>query len=122
DDAVHGAAAGACAYKTLAFALGKGDKEISLAASTYSAPDGGVQLLGAQELLCNNATIVPAGGVNVPNIAFAGTSNAVRDCTVKGGGNCIEVRTKATGATRHLISKCDVSTCDTGVFVGTLGG
>jgi hypothetical protein len=122
DDAVHGGGTGACAYKTLTYAVGKAPAEISLsAADTYQAGVAGETvpflLQGKQTLNCNGATLANAASSGTYNgiVQFAGTTNGATGCTFNGeqiGGYCFLVNTSGASTTApHTITQNTFNNC-----------
>ncbi len=115
DDNMHGGAAGACAYKTLTFALPWADGEISLAEAAYGAPAeaAAFTLTGTQHLSCNNATLFGA-------VELKGTANGLDHCTVdgvKGVEECVTIYPVPMAS--HSIANSTITNCSRdGIFVG----
>lgn len=132
DDADHGTAYGACAYKTLAFALENATGEIALQTATYTpvGVDGGAaaafRLQGAQKLLCKHQTAGRARlsgkgvfGTVQTVVAMTGGDNALIDCVVDGQGPtvpgyCIDVTASGTAAAPHRVKNTEITNCGNG--------
>jgi hypothetical protein len=129
DDPSHGGAPGACAYRTITYALANAPRRIAVAAGTYSAATGETLpfiLSGRQGLFCTDATL--AGQAPYQNArataVLTGTANTLSDCTFVGddrSGACVLVASDGTRA-GHDLEGLDVSHCgDVGVAIeGTL--
>jgi hypothetical protein len=129
DDAAHGGASGACAYKTITYATAHAVRNILVAAGTYSVAAGEtlpLALTGRQGIVCTNATLVGQGRYQGTHatVVFNGTANTLSNCEIVGDdapGACILV--ESDGAkTGHDIESVDTSNCgDAGVRIdGTL--
>jgi hypothetical protein len=118
DDVSHGGGPGACAYRTITFAIAHAIRNVSVAAGTYSAAAGEtlpLVLTGRQAILCNGATIAGQGVYDSTRatIVFGGTANVVQGCQVVGDdqpGACVLVESDATKS-GHLLEAVDVSHC-----------
>ncbi len=129
DDDSHGGGPGACAYKTITFALTVATRNVSVAAGTYSAAHGETMplvLTGLQAVFCTDATIAGQAPYESSHavVVFEGTANVVDGCAVVGDdlpGDCVFV--ESDGMSRgHFIESSDVSHCgDYGVRVGGSG-
>jgi len=126
DDDSHGGGPGACAYKTITFALTLATRNVSVAAGTYSAAHGETMplvLTGRQGLVCTNATIAGEALYESSRavVVFDGTANVLDGCTIVGNdlpGDCVFVETDGTKS-GHVIESADVSHCgDDGVRIG----
>jgi hypothetical protein len=108
DDEAHGTSVGACAYRTLTYALAHAtDAAISLA--TYDTYQGGVDgetlpflLTGTQQLFCNGAVLENAAdqGTYDGIVQFSGTTNGVTSCQFEGldeGGYLLLVNSSGAG-------------------------
>jgi len=123
DDGTHGGGPGACAYKTLTYALKKAPAEISLsAADTYQGGVAGEKLpfllLGQQTLSCNGASLENDADMGTYDgiVQFAGTRNSVTGCNFDGGkwgGYCLVVNASAANSSApHVITKSSFTGCD----------
>jgi hypothetical protein len=132
---------GACAYKTLTYALSQTTQaQIALASGEYDAASGEtfpIVLTGNQSILCQyptpqNVTIKGKGtyakiGIAV-TIAFEGVTNQIYGCTIDGGGGigyCVDVNSQgnATGSGNHGLYGATVQNCGgNAVNVETTGG
>jgi parallel beta-helix repeat protein len=123
DDGVHGGGPGACAFKTLTYAISKAPGEISLsAADTYQGDVAGESLpfllQGKQTLTCNGATLASSTAMGTYDgiVQFAGTANGVTGCSFNGekfGGYCLLVNTSAaSSAAPHTITQSTFTGCD----------
>jgi Protein of unknown function (DUF1565) len=118
DDVSHGGGPGACAYRTITFAIAHAHRYISVAAGTYSVSAGEtlpLVLTGRQAILCSGATIDGQGVYDSTRatIVFSGTANVVQGCQVVGDdqpGACVLVESDATNS-GHLLEAVDVSHC-----------
>jgi len=127
DDDVHGGAFGACAYKTLTYALTRATGQIALQSTTYSAATETfpIVLNGSQQLLCKYTTassaIIQGKGPDVAGaqatIAFRGTRNALNNCIIDGNsstGYCVHVTYSGSFSTSpHIITNSDIGNCGT---------
>jgi hypothetical protein len=132
DDRNHGGGKGACAYKTLTYALDATQgsaREIDLASGTYSAATGETLpfvLTGRQKLACALATLEgealwasgPAvGDANRATVVLDGTSNTLDHCKIAGdrrstqAGNCVLVATDGAANAPHTITYGDIQAC-----------
>jgi hypothetical protein len=113
DDEVHGMSVGACAYRTLTYALGHAtDAAVSLA--TYDTYQGGVDgetlpflLTGMQQLFCNGAVLENAAdqGTYEGIVQFTGMQNGVTSCVFEGlgwGGYLLNVNSVAEPDGTHF--------------------
>ena len=103
DDPSHGGAGGACAFKTITYALTKATGAISLAPAVYQEPAETFPLtLTSQQLLCKagaTAATIRGSGRNNPyaTIIISGTvASTLSDCIVDGTqnfsiGGCVNV-------------------------------
>ena len=131
DDDAHGAGPGACAYKTLTYALKQAPGEVSLAATdTYQGGVAGEQpflLVGQQTLACNGASVANEANMGTYDgiVQFAGTRNAATSCNFDGGhwgGYCLVVNASAaSGAAPHVITNNTFTGCDN-VTIAVPGG
>jgi hypothetical protein len=118
DDPQHGGAAGACAFKTITYALTVATGPVFVAAGTYSSASGETLpfvLGGHQGLFCKNATLrgEATHGSTRANLVLQGTANAVNGCTIVGNaksGACIIVASDGSGG-GHDLESLDVSSC-----------
>jgi hypothetical protein len=126
DDDSHGGSPGACAYKTITFALTRAVRNIAVAAGTYSEAGGETLpliLTGRQGLVCTNAIISGQARYESSRatVVFDGTANGLSGCTVVGTdlpGACVFVESDGTKS-GHVIESADVSHCaDYGVRIG----
>ncbi|HSY40017.1 MAG TPA: hypothetical protein VLA79_10835 [Polyangia bacterium] len=128
DDSLHGGGPGACAFKTLTYAISKAPGEISLsAADTYQGDVAGESLpfllQGKQKLTCNGATLANSTAMGTYDgiVQFAGTANGVTGCTFNGekfGGYCLLVNTSAASSVApHTITQSTFTGCDNGTIV-----
>jgi hypothetical protein len=118
DDVSHGGGPGACAYRTITFAIAHALRNISVAAGTYSATTGEtlpLVLMGRQAILCSGATI-DGQGIYLSTratVVFGGTANVVQGCQIVGDdqpGACVLVEADGTKS-GHLLEAVDVSHC-----------
>jgi len=129
DDDSHGGSPGACAYKTITFAVARATRSILVAAGTYSEANGEtlpLVLTGRQGILCTDATIEGQGHSSSmgATVVFDGTANVLSDCTLVGddaAGACVLVESDGSRS-GHDIESVDASHCgDAAVRVtGTL--
>jgi hypothetical protein len=107
DDARHGGGSGACAYKTVAYALTQAQARIVLVpGQTYSGPFtlASAQSLDGDPTGSGQATLTAPtqfGGGAIVTIAASAAGNTLRNLIVDGGGNqidCVDVLS-AGGAT-----------------------
>lgn len=126
DDDSHGGSPGACAYKTITFALTRAVRNVSVAAGTYSEARGETLpliLTGRQGLVCADAIISGQARYESSRatVVFDGTANGLSGCTVVGTdlpGACVFVESDGTKS-GHVIESSDVSHCaDYGVRIG----
>lgn len=130
DDQDHGTAYGACAYKTLTYALTQATGEIALQTATYAKNTGETPpfvLQGAQKLLCKHQTAGRAklegketfGSIKTV-VAMTGGENLLSDCIVDGqgaavNGYCIDVTASGTSnAAPNRIKNTEVTNCGNG--------
>ncbi len=131
DDRSHGGGTGACAYKTLTYALTATQgsaRSIDLASGTYSEATGETLpfvLTGRQALYCAQATLegegpwLPAGSnqTTEATVIVDGTSNTLDHCKIIGDkaldadGNCVVVATDGLAAAPHDIEGSDIQQC-----------
>lgn len=133
DDPAFGGASGACAYRTIGYALSQAEGRIELAFGTYDTTQETfpIVLQGERRLECNRddmdnrATIVGSGdymGVSATIVA-AGASNDVRNCDLDGGGAAdvvFYVATLGQGNNPHELRDCDVHGGVDGVVVDSM--
>lgn len=122
DDATHGGGVGACAYKTLTYALAHAPDEISLAEDTYKGGVAGEELpfllTGQQSLKCNGASLQNEANMGTYDgiVQFAGKRNSVTDCRFDGGhwgGYCLVVNASAADAAKpHAVTQSTFTKCD----------
>ena len=127
DDTMHGGASGACAYRTLTYALTQAQGQIALAFEEYSPATGETLpfvLTGTQSLACNyltagKATLKGKGnwaaiGSSV-TVGYSGTANQLYSCKIDGGGGtgyCAYVNSQSSSPTSgHLFSQVDFTSC-----------
>jgi hypothetical protein len=118
DDVQHGGGTGACAYKTITFALTHAGGDVVLFKADYQAPAETFPLVlnGSQKLLCNGAVLRGSGGTNKDTVEFQGTANGLDQCMIDGqqaGTMCVYVSHPSASGSVHTISKCDVQKCGT---------
>jgi len=126
DDPQHGGAYGACAYKTLTYALSHATHQIALQTGVYTPATetfpivlNGVQALTCKYLTSGSATLRGSTGSTSAAVIFQGTNNALYDCNVDcntSGVGGVGVQITATGASTatgsgHTISSCDIGKC-----------
>ena len=126
DDAVHGSAFGACAYKSLTFALTRATGQIALQATTYSPTTETfpIILTGSQQLLCKYTTatsaVIQGKGLDTvtgyqTTVAFRGSRNALNNCKVDGnggGGYCVHITASGSfSSSPHSITGSDIGNC-----------
>lgn len=134
DDPMHGGAPGACAYRTLTYALSQATGSIRMQPVEYSEATGETLpfvLTGSQRLRCWNdneqaaATLSGNGvqGTSTATVAMTGAQNVVADCILVGGGadHCIVVTGDASAGDGHEIGYVSTSGCDNGVMVTGVG-
>jgi hypothetical protein len=92
DDGAHGGGPGACAFRTIGYALQHATATIELSASAYSAAIGEVfplVMTGAQVLHCNGASITGAQADAIygsnPVTLVLSDKNSVSDCQFQPG-------------------------------------
>jgi hypothetical protein len=124
DDASHGAQPGACAFKTITYALAHATGRINLANVAYTAPTEAfpLQLSGTQILDCdpNNtgtkASLNGSGAFNTlyGTIIISGTANQVLKCDVSSPSGtssnivaCVNVNTSGP----HVIDSSNLHNC-----------
>jgi hypothetical protein len=125
DDPQHGGGPGACAYRTLTYALTQATGEIALAPDTYQGDIAGETLpfllTGHQSLTCDafgtKATlhIQPNQGTYDGVVQLAGTGNTVKGCVIDGGafgGFCAVVSASAAPGSQHTITESRFTNCD----------
>jgi parallel beta-helix repeat protein len=132
DDDLHGGAPGACAYKTLSYAVSQGDLEIHVAPGSYDAAGGEafpILLFDFQRILCEavegNRPLITGGGTYTTytaTIVASGAGNVIDGCDIVGVGEptyCID----STGATLAgiLFQGNDISGCLNGIRLATGG-
>jgi hypothetical protein len=101
DDELHGGTAGACAFRTLGYALAHATTSISLnGTDIYQGGVDGValpiRLTGMQQLFCNGSVLENAAdqGTYEGIVQFTGMQNGVTSCVFEGlgwGGNLLSV-------------------------------
>ncbi|HEX4447581.1 MAG TPA: DUF1565 domain-containing protein [Polyangiaceae bacterium] len=125
DDSTHGGGPGACAYRTITYALANAPRRIAVASGTYSAATGETLpfvLTGRQGIFCTNATLAGQArfqGTEATAV-LDGTENVLSDCTLVGNdrsGACVIVASDGNRA-GHDLEALDVSRCgDVGVAI-----
>jgi len=128
DAADHGEP-GACAYKTITYALAHATGQINLAPATYSSEVWPLVLTGAQQIACNpngtgRATIKMVNLIGDTVIKLNGSQNVLTDCIVNGNINpvaCIQVTMSGSStATPNSLINLDIGDCNSAdVLVGT---
>jgi len=130
DDPAFGGAPGACAYRTITYALTQAEGTIELAFGTYDATleTFPIVLQGERKLECdrddmdNRGTITGSGaymGGTSATIVVAGASNDVDNCELDGNGGdtVVLVTTLGQGNDQHEIDDCDLHNATDGVVV-----
>jgi hypothetical protein len=123
NDLVHGGGPGACAYRTLTYALNHATGLISLATDTYQGGVAGETvpflLTNVQGIVCDGsgtqATLMAAAtsGSYDGVVQLAGEANTVQGCIIDGadeGGYCLVVSSSAATAP-HTVTGCEVTHC-----------
>ena len=118
DDTAHGGGPGACAYKTMTFAVAHAKADIFVAAGTYSVAAGEtlpLVLTGKQAIFCTNATLVGQGAYESSHatVVFTGSTNVLSGCTIVGDaltGSCVFIESDGKQA-GHDLQSVDVSQC-----------
>jgi hypothetical protein len=122
DDATHGGAWGACAFRTLDYALEHATGEIILIEGPYDSASVTfpIVLTGQQRLRCATmdeqlvTTISGAaddGSGALVTVDFTGTSNGIQECIVDGGGTAdavVRVSSAGMGDVGHYIYRSDI--------------
>jgi hypothetical protein len=118
---------GACAYKTIGFALARATGTIAvLATATYSNEAWPLVLTGVQQLQCNpngtgRATIEMVTPVGSTIIQFDGSQNALLNCIVNGNTNavdCVDIASSAASSSApHLLTNDDLGDCENDVVL-----
>ena len=112
---------GACAYKTIGYALARATGTIALSLATYSSEAWPLVLIGTQQLLCNpagtgRATIKMTQLLGSYVIKLSGTQNGLTDCIISGNINpvvCVDVTAAAPStASPHLLKNLDIGDCN----------
>ncbi len=124
DDDKHGGALGACAYKTLTYALAHATGQIALPAATTYSPTTEtfpIILTGNQQLLCAaTSTVIQGKGLDTATgyqttVVFRGTRNALNNCKVDGnggGGYCVHITASGSSSSSpHTITGSDIGNC-----------
>ena len=124
DDDAHGGGPGACAYRTLSYALANATDNINIELAAGDTYQGGVagetlpfRLTGLQILRCNGATLENAAdqGTYDGIVQFSGDSNGVDTCRFEGlawGGYCLNVNsTGPDGVFPHQVLATTFSNC-----------
>jgi hypothetical protein len=125
DDPVHGSAFGACAYKSLTYALTRATGQIALQSATYTSTTETfpIVLTENQQLLCKYTTAASAviqgegldGTGKATTIAFTGWSNALDNCKVDGNGGsgyCVHITSSGSfSSSPHVIKSSDIGNC-----------
>ena len=127
DAADHGES-GACAYKSITFALAHATGTINLVPATYSGETWPLTLNGVQSIACNpsgagRATIKmasnPSSATSV--ITVAGTQNLVSDCIINGNSFpvfCVDLTTSgASASTPTTLTNLDLGFCMDGSVI-----
>ncbi len=118
-DAPDRGGSGACAYKTIGYALSHGTGKIEVALGTYSNEAWPLTLTGSQQLLCNpsgagRATIKMAQSSNGPFVVQLSGKNQVHDCIINGNGNnvtCVDVASSGSSSSPQLLTNLDIGDC-----------
>jgi hypothetical protein len=114
---------GACAYKTIGYALARATGQISLAQATYSNEAWPLVLTGSQLLACNpngtgRATIKMVQPVGSDVIQLTGNQNELTDCIVNCNANNvygIDITTSgASTSLAQVLSNLDIGDCENG--------
>ena len=128
DDPSHGGSAGACAYRTLTYALSVAKGNIALAAGDYPSQGESLPfvLRGRQSLVCDPsspahlsfvawATPTRNGSPLASVVAFEGQANAVSGCVLDGAGNadvvCIDIRSSAATGDTQRVTGTSLTAC-----------
>src|SRR5262249_41814446 len=113
DDLRYGGGEGACASRTLTWAL-KGAGPVTAAAGTYAAPAETPPFVvdGTKSLHCRPGATLRGSGSSAPAgteavaVALAGLGNTIEGCTVIGGTGPLEIGilavTVGNGAGHHI--------------------
>lgn len=136
DDPAHGGADGACAFRTLTYALSHASGTIALAAGDYPSLGETLpfELHGRQALQCNpavpatlrfDASAMPSrGGSPLATVVrFAGDANAISGCAIDGAARedvvCVEIASTAAKGAQHAVTSSTLSACwGVGVEIG----
>jgi hypothetical protein len=121
DDATHGGAAGACAYKTISYALAHFDRAITVGAGTYSAATGEtfpLVLTGRQTVTCTSYSTTTIKGqaayqASRASVVLSGSVNQLSHCGVVGDdttGSCVLVTSSGSG-NGHTLDYDEASLC-----------
>jgi hypothetical protein len=133
DDPAHGGNMGACAYRSLTYALSQATGQIMLATATYSAQSGEVfpiVLRGDQKIWCSfgqgpRATIRGKGRYaplsTDATFVMEGNTNEIHDCIIDGGGgsgSCVDAVASGSQAAANIVQNADLGDCgDVGLQV-----
>jgi hypothetical protein len=122
DNPAAGGGTGACAYKTITYALTQATGQINLAPGTYSNASGEafpITLTGTQSLNGTSGVVVEGNGAtNAYTIDMQGTSNSVNgfavvNSAVTGSTMCIHGGPNCDG----VVTNMDISHCAFAFFV-----
>jgi len=127
-DATDHGESGACAFKTITYALAHSTGAVNLAPATYSGETWPLTLNGVQSIACNpsgagRATIKMASnpGSATSVITVAGTQNLVTDCIISGNSfsaYCVDLTTSGASSTApSTLTNLDLGFCNAGVIV-----
>jgi hypothetical protein len=126
DDPAHGGNMGACAYRSLTYALSQTMGQIMLATATYSAQSGEafpIVLRGDQKIWCSfgqgpRATIRGKGRyaplATDATFVMEGNTNEIHDCIIDGGGgagSCVDAVASGSQAAANIVQNADLGNC-----------